>query len=232
MGIMDAIKVRKAIALQQKGNLDEAMAEYEKLYSQNILDAGYLLPYTVLLLKSRKEENYQKVKDILKAIEKLPNLSQSQKQQIHLNYACAQYKLGHLPEAIHLLEASHQKAPCGNTYEALGYFYIEANDAVKGLPYNLEALDYDDEDPIVYDNLGQLYYRVIGDKEKALTYFQKAHELKESQIDTLYFLSLYDIENGDLEAAQEKLKQAQEGRFSPLNYATPEMIEAKLKEIA
>ena len=99
----------------------------------------------------------------------------------------------------------------------------------KALAFNLEAVDYDDEDPICLDNLGQMYYRVLQDPEKARPFFDKAHELKPEQIDTLYFLSRYDLEKGDRAAALEKLRKAVEGRFSPLNYCDREQT---LREIA
>ena len=82
-----------------------------------------------------------------------------------------------------------------------------------------------EEDPVVLDNLAQTYYRLVGDKEKAKEYFQKALEYKENQIDTLYFLSLYDEEEGNYKAAAEKLQLALEGRFSPLNYANRGRVE-------
>ena len=113
-------------------------------------------------------------------------------------------------------------------YETLGYLYIEAGDAEKALAYNMEAYEYDDEDAITLDNLGQLHYRLLGDKATAKEYFEKALELKPGQIDTLYFLAKYDIEAGDTEAAREKLETALEGRFSPLNYASKEMVEELL----
>ena len=56
-------------------------------------------------------------------------------------------------------------------------------------------------------------------------------ELKEGQIDTLYFLAQYDIEAGDNAAAKKKLEKAMEGRFSPLNYATREKVEGLLKTL-
>ena len=86
---------------------------------------------------------------------------------------------------------------------------------------------------MILDNLGQTYYRVLEDREKARPYFEKAHEIKPGQIDTLYFLSRYDLDEGKPEAALEKLEEALEGRFSPLNYATRELVEseaAKLRE--
>lgn len=231
MGILNAFKSRAAMMKQQKGDISGAKAEYEKLYASGDVDPSYLLPYTVLLLREGGEANYEKVKEILRKVDKLPGLALEKKLQVHLNYACAQYKLGNLEEAIHLLEASHQKAHNGSTYGALGFLYVEAGDAEKGLPYNLEALEYDDEDPVVLDNLGQMYYRVIGDKQKALEYFEKAHKIKDTQIDTLYFLSRYDLEKDDKNAALQKLETALAGRFSPLNYVTPDTIRAEISKI-
>ena len=76
-----------------------------------------------------------------------------------------------------------------------------------------------------------LFRSLVGDKETAKTFFDKAIALKPSAIDTNYFLSLYDIEAGDTEKAIERLKTARGGFFSPLNYATPEIIDARLAEL-
>ena len=101
----------------------------------------------------------------------------------------------------------------------------------KTLAFNQEAVDYDDEDPICLDNLGQTWYRVMEDREKAKEFFEKAHEIKPGQIDTLYFLSRYDLDRGDRAAALEKLEQAAEGRFSPLNYCGRDQIEAEIRRL-
>ena len=284
-GFMDGIAARKAMMQHQKGDYKSAMATYTSLYEKGYVMCSYLLPYTVLLLREGGEENYLKVKEILKKAEKAPDVNDDHRQQIFTNYAVAQYKLGKLPEALHLLETAQRKNPCGVIYETLGYLYIEkaaqrlreeaekpapvpaeeaaeevteaveeaAEDAAeaaselaqapeapeptvqdeidKALQYNLEALDYDDEDAVTLDNLGQLYYRVIGDKVKAKEYFDKAHEIKPGQIDTLYFLAQYDLAEGKRTDAVEKLKKTLEGRFSPLNFATRAGIEAQLKEL-
>ena len=78
---------------------------------------------------------------------------------------------------------------------------------------------------LVYETLGYLYVEA-GDYEKAL-----AFKLKPTQIDTLYFLAQYDIEEGNKDAAREKLEKALKGRFSPLNYATREMVQASLDSL-
>ena len=231
MGFMDGFRVRKALMLHQKGDLEAAKAVYAQLYASGYITAAYILPYSVLLLREGGEENYRKVKEMLRKAEKASDMNAERRQQLLMNYAVAQYKLGELDKGIHLLEESHRKSPCGLTYGALGFLYIEAGDAEKALAYNLEALDYDDEDPVTLDNLAQTYYRLLGDKETAKKYFEKALEIKDSQIDTLYFLAQYDLEAGNKQAAAEKLQKALEGRFSPLNYAKREMIEKQLEEL-
>ena len=91
-----------------------------------------------------------------------------------------------------------------------------------------QSIEYDDTDAICLDNMGQFLYRVQGDREGAKAWFEKAIAIKDKQIDTLYFLSRYDEEAGNKEAAIEKLEKAAGGNFSPLNYCNRETV---LKEI-
>jgi len=94
-----------------------------------------------------------------------------------------------------------------------------------------QSVEYDDEDPICLDNLAEFLYRVRGDKEAAKEWFDKAIAIKENQIDTLYFLSRYDLDANDPKAALEKLEKAAEGRFSPLNYCDREMIQKEIEQL-
>lgn len=93
------------------------------------------------------------------------------------------------------------------------------------------SIDYDDEDPVCLDNMGQFLYRVKGDKAAAKEWFDKAHEEKPEQVDSLWFLSRYDLDAGDKAAAIEKLETALGGRMSPLNFANKDMLEAELKRL-
>ena len=93
------------------------------------------------------------------------------------------------------------------------------------------SVEYDEEDPVCLDNMAQFYYRVRGDRTAAKEWFDKAIERKNNQIDTLYFLSRYDLEAGNREAALEKLEKAAEGRFSPLNYCDRETIRAEIENL-
>ena len=93
------------------------------------------------------------------------------------------------------------------------------------------SVEYDDEDPVCLDNMGEFLYRVRGDRAGAKEWFDKAIAVKETQIDTLYFLSRYDLEAGDKQAALEKLEKAAAGRFSPLNYCDREKITKEIEEL-
>ena len=82
------------------------------------------------------------------------------------------------------------------------------------------------------DNLGQWLYRVMGDPEGAKEWFDKALKIKPGQIDTLWFLSRYDLEKGDKAAALQKMEAILEnGRFSPLNFVNRKLAEDELARL-
>ena len=227
MGLLTVFKAQKARKAHQEGRTEEAMKLYQEVMDEGNKDPAVFLPYSVLLIRNGR---YAEAREMLVKNQKLP-MGPDQKNQLFVNYAACVYRMGELQKGIDLLERQHQKQPSGMIYETLGYLYIEAGDAEKALAYNMEAYEYDDEDAITLDNLGQIYYRMLGDKEKAKEYFEKAIEVKPGQIDTLYFLAQYDLEAGDTEAAKEKLEKAMEGRFSPLNHATKEMVQELLNKL-
>jgi len=224
MGLFTTIKARKASVLISKGDTQGAMKLYEEAVNEGLKEVGSLLAYSVLLIRSGK---FQEARELLVKIQKYP-MTEDNRRQLLVNYASCAYKLGNIEKGIELLERIHQKAPSGMVYQTLGYLYVEAGNYEKAISFNMEAYEYDDEDAITLDNLGQAYYRLGNDKEKAKEFFEKALEVKPGQIDTLYFLALYDIEAGDKEAAKAKLEKALEGRFSPLNYASREKVEQLL----
>ena len=225
MGLKANLKARQAVALQSRGSSEAAMKAYEEALAEGATDARAILSYTILLIRSGE---YAKARELLVKIQKDPAIGPDQKRQLFVNYAVCVYKMGEIEKGIELLERQHKHTPCGIVYETLGYLYIEIGDAEKALQYNQEAMEYDEDDSVVLDNLGQTYYRLLGDKATAKTYFDKAIAIKPSQIDTLYFLAQYDLEAGDKAAAKEKLETALEGRFSALNYASKEDVEKLL----
>ncbi|MDO4483048.1 MAG: hypothetical protein Q4C54_01040 [Clostridia bacterium] len=155
-----------------------------------------------------------------------------------LGYLYAEkYDLKNKPEPAPVVEAAADETPEGEetaaTAEAsaqpqLDPLAVWEEGVQKALKFNEEAIDYDDEDSICLDNMGQIYYRVLGDKVEARKWFDKAYALKEDQIDTLWFLSRYDLEEGKKDEAIKKLEAILERRFSSLNYVTKEQVEQEL----
>jgi len=228
MSFMASIKAQSAAKKYQSGDIEGAKQLFEEALSMGLKDPKYILSYSVLLLRNGE---YQKSRELLVQNQNNPLFTGESKRQLFVNYAVCVYKMGELDKALRILEGQHAKEQTGLIFQTLGYLYVVAGDADKAIAFNQEALEYDDEDSISLDNLAQAYYLLKKDKQTAKEYFLKAHQRKPGQIDTLYFLAQYDIEEGNKAAAAEKLQKALEGRFSPLNYAKKEMVEQQLKAL-
>ncbi len=229
MGLLTNFKAQKALMLQSKGQIEEAEKKYEELIKEGLNNARFLLAYSVLLLR---KNNFEKAKEIILKAEKAPDLSSDQRKQVYVNYATCIYKLGEVEKALRILENENNRNKSGLIYQTLGFLYVDAGKFEKAEIYLKESLEYDDEDPIILDNIAQFYFRKPNpDKSKAKEYFNKALEIRPNQIDTLYFLAKFDLEDGKNEDATQKLNKALEGNFSPLNYATKEKINKILERL-
>jgi len=227
MGMFSIFKARNAGVKYAKGDVEGALQLYKEAMADGLTDMRYILSYSATLIR---EGHYAEARELLVKVQKYL-MTDDQRCQLFVNYASCVYKMGEVQKGIELLERQHEKQPSGIVYETLGYLYVEAGETEKAIAFNTEAYEYDDEDSITLDNLGQAYYRLAGDKEKAKEYFEKAIAIKPGQIDTLYFLAQYDLEEGNKEAAKIKLEKALEGRFSPLNYVTREQIQELIKTL-
>lgn len=229
MGMMTNMKAQRALVAHGKSRLDEANKLYAEAYAEGLSNPRYLLPYSILLLR---QGEYEKAKEVLKKVEKTPGgITPDQRMQMLTNYAVASWKTGRTEYAVTLLREVYRKSPSGTNYGTLGFLLIEQGDLDEALAFNREAVEYDEEDPVALDNLAQTYYRLAGDRQEARKWFEAALKHKPGAIDTNYFLAQYDIEEGNYAGAREKLELSREGRFSPLNYATPEMIDEALAKL-
>ena len=227
MSFMGNMAGNKALSAHSKGDYRTALKLYEEAYEKGMDKPRLLRGYSVLLIRTSQ---FDKALEVLKRMEQMP-MDAKEKTDLHINYAIILWQKGHLDRAMEILEDEFRHTKNGTLYSIIGYLKIEQGDAEEAIRFNKAALEYDEEDPVFLDNLGQTYYRLVGDKETAKIYFDKAIARKPKAIDTNYFLALYDIENGDIESAKDRLDTARVGMFSPLNYATPEMIDAKRDEL-
>ena len=228
MSLFANLTGNKALTAHNKGEYEKALQLYEEAVSKGANNLRILRGYSILLIRTSQ---FDKALEILKKMEKLPGIQAKDKADIRVNYAIILARKGHLDRAMEILEDEFRHMKNGTMYSIIGFLKIEQGNAEEALAFNKEAYEYDDADPLFLDNLAQTYYRLLSDKESAKVYFDKAIELKPEAIDTNYFLALYDIEAGNKENAVKRLETALKGFTSPLNYATPEMIREKLKEI-
>ena len=196
-----------AACLMKKGELDKAIHLLEKQHNRAPIGLTYqTLGYMYV-------EKYSGAKPVAEA---------------EPEKAAEAPEMPEAPETEASTEAAEEQ-PKFKTQEDIDREWQEGID--KMFAFIQESVDYDDEDPVCLDNLGQAYYRVTGEKDKAKEWFEKAHAEKDSQIDTLWFLSRYDLEAGDKAAAIAKLEKALDGRFSPLNFCTKEMVREEVERL-
>ena len=133
----------------------------------------------------------------------------------------------------------------GMVYGTLGMFLVDqarvTGDFEEAMQFNREALDYDDEDGAVLDNMGQLYEQMSeaeGNGEKAaeyraqaLKYYKKAHKCKPRQITTIYYLARMLHADGDDAGARKLLAVRDTLYISAICPVTAEMMETLAKEI-
>lgn len=210
-----------------RDKLDKAMRFYERGMAHDMTRPSYKLAYGVLLLKGGQ---FQKAKDIFSSVLIDPRYKDSVKNMAKLNLSLAYWKLGDIDTAIEMLKELHRKQRTARIYGTLGYLLIEKGDMDEAMKYNLEAVKYDDEDPVILDNLAQTYY-MMGKIKEAKKYFEKAESLKDDQVSTLYYLGCIYEKEGNLQVAKEKLERALECNTNPLSTVSNEAIRQKLEEV-
>lgn len=210
---------------------DKALVMYKEAFEAGCTDVNAKMGYATLLMRYGE---YEKSRDILLELEKNKNLDAKSKRQLRQNYSVCQWRLGNLDKAIKLLREVESSGKSEFVYTVLGYYLIEkaleTGDFEEALQYNLEAYEYDEDDPGTLDNLGQLYYH-MGDPDKAYDYFARAYREKPTQVPTLYFIAKINLERGNKEKARQFIDKCMEGNFSALCSISREQAQALSDEI-
>jgi len=260
MGIFDTAKAavsgNKAYRTHVSGNEaanagkpEEARQKYRealRLYEESVRLGNVVTKtldgYAVLLLR---EGEFDKSRDLIQRMSKMKTLSKDDWFQLRIQYSIYQWKMGELDKAIETIGRAADYKMNGTVYSTLGMYWVDkakqTGDFQAALDFNLQALDYDDEDAATLDNLGQLYEamsRAEGDGEKAAEYrakaidfYKKAHKQKPRQITTLYYLARLYHEDGDDARARKLLEIKDTLYFSAICPVTREDMEALAKQI-
>ncbi|HZJ58469.1 MAG TPA: tetratricopeptide repeat protein [Clostridia bacterium] len=210
-----------------RGKYKKALDMYERSEKLGIDRPNYLLSYGVLMLR---EGNFAKAKELFSTVLTDLPAKEEHKTMAKMNISLAYWKLGDIDVAVEMLEEVHRKHRSGKVYGTLGYLLIQKGDLERALEYNLEALDYDEDDPVILDNLGQIYYK-MGQVNKAKDFFERAEEEKDDQAVTLYYLGIIYSREGSTEKAREKLNKALTCNITPLSAITHGDIEKALGDL-
>ena len=210
----------------------EVLAQYEFALSQSRLPPNIQLGYAILLVRlGRFEEAMRQMEQT--------RLDKAMKEadwfDLRLNYSVCLWRLGRLEDAIATAKRAAQIKKPAALYNTLGMYLVEqaekTGDFAEAEAFNAEAMDYDDEDPGILDNMGMLCEArakfaddPAPDREKAKEYYAKAHKIKPRQITTMYNLARLYHEDGQDDLARETLEPAENLYFSAITAVTPEMM--------
>jgi len=186
-----------AIALQEKGQLDEAITHYQKAIELNpSLASAYCNLGTALRKKGQLDEaitHYQK------ALELNPSFASA-----YYNLGVALLKKEQLDEAItHCLKALELKPSFAQAYCNLGGALQEKGQLDEAITYCLKALEINPSFDEAYSNLGNAL-REKGQLDEAITYYQKAIEINPTSENANFNMSLMLLLSGNFKEGWEK----------------------------
>ena len=229
--------------LAQKGKPEEAGEKYReviRMYEAAMRD-GNQKPnvhqgYAILLVRLGE---YERAMEVMQKIRLMKDLTENDWFDLRLNYSVCLWKLGRLDDAIATARRAMEIKKCASIYNTLGMFLVEKADGTgdfeEVVAFNQEAMDYDDEDAGILDNMGGMYEAMMkrdADPETraehrrlAEQYFAKAHEIKPRQITTLYALARMYHEDGADDKAREVLGDADDLYYSAVCAVSKDMME-------
>lgn len=159
--------------------------------------------YAYYLMREGKAEKSEEIyKKLLKS-----GLNPQLRLKVRSEYAVLLTKTGRVDEAITELEDITVHYTNTTTYGSLGYCYLLKDSVRKAVNYNKEAYDYNSDDPVILDNMTQLYIK-LGDYEKAKKYADEMLEKKPYFAEAYYDSAYVYLMLGDAERARELIEDA------------------------
>ncbi len=167
------------------------------------MNISQLETYAYYLLREGHTEKSEEIyKKLLTA-----GLKPQLRLKIRSDYAVFLLKTGQIDEAIAELEDITVHYTNTTTYGSLGYCYLLKDSIRKAKNYNLEAYDYNSDDPVILDNMIQLYIKLT-DYNEAKIYADKLIEKKPYFVEAYYDAAYVYMKLGDIERAKELLEDA------------------------
>lgn len=207
---------------------DKAMKYYQKAVDKNTFNIKALYNYGLDKLHQNKADE---ALPVLERAERL-NTKPLFDKLIPLAISSCYWLKGDINKAIEILENLKAKYKYLNppTLITLGYFYMLKGEYDKAEEITLKALKDSPENASAYDNLGQIYFNKK-EYDKAEDYFKKAIEIKDTTVDSLYYLAVINRDKGNTSKALELLNKADGCYISGLNTISKEDISSALNSL-
>jgi len=133
--------------------------------------------------------------------------------KIRADYAVLMMKTGRIDEAIGELEEVTVNYINSTTYGTLGYLYLLKNNRRKAESYNKEAYEYNAQDPVILDNLIQLYIK-LEQYNEAKKYADELIEKNPYFVEAYYDAAYVYMKLGDFEKALELVERGKQCRIT------------------
>lgn len=209
-------KARKIYRKDPKASLKWfARAEKRKM------NIGQMEVYAYYLMREGQAEKAEEIYKKLLAAALKPDL----RLKIRSEYAVLLSKTGRIDEAITELEDITVHYTNTTTYGSLGYLYLLGDSVRKAVNYNHEAYDYNSDDPVILDNLTQLYIK-LGDYKKAKKYADEMLAKKPYFAESYYDSAFVYMKLGDVDKAKELLEDARCCRLTFMSTVKEEDLNA------
>ncbi len=218
------IYIVRANVAYNKVEHDKCLAFLEKAYQSGRMNAQNKVYYGYLALRLGKPDKAERL--FQSALSSHPD--ENTRMQAKSNMALVLWKRKELPEAIALMEEVFETYKNTAIYGSLGYFYILAGDLDKALEFNKEAYEFNGNDNVIMDNLGQIYY-LKRDYEKSAEMYEKLMERRPEFPVPYYNYALVKLELGDKEGAKALMRQALTFRFTYIAGVSEDQIRNHLE---
>lgn len=202
-----------------KGNFDEAVKLLGKAVKGGKTSVEAMASYGFVLFKAGHLQEAEEV--LVKAVQK--SSTADQRNFAKSNLALVLWKKGSLDEALEMLKEVISEYKTTAVYGSIGYLAIEKGDLDYAMKINLEAYDFNSDDPIIIDNLAHLYH-LTGDFDKASELFGKLIEKNPGFPEAYYDYGRFLEDTGKYEEAFEMYNKALSCTFNFNSTITKEQV--------
>ncbi len=201
----------------------EALDWFERGYKHG-MKINQRLTYSYYLLR---EGNPEKAEEILNRILAFKN--QDAVRNVAKSYhALVLMKTDRLDEALEELLEIFPTYKTTTMYGSIGSLYLQMGNIEEAEKFSLEAYDFNSDDPVILDNLVQLYNRK-GEYEKAFSYSEELMQKAPTFIEAYYDVAVSAKALGKKELAKEYLEKTKNIKTSFLSQISHEDV-ARLSE--